>query len=116
MIMEDREFENLVRWKKAGKNRKPEKLAVTLENFMNSINIQQKKLGSVIELWDNILPVNLKKHCKLADSKGGKLKVIVDSPSHRMELNWCADELIEEINKHCPSARIKEIRTVIGKI
>lgn len=115
-MQDSHEFERLVKLKKVPKRRAGEKLGVSLGRLLNGVNRQQKKFGSVVELFEDILPIDLRKHCKLADTRNGELKIIVDSPAHRQELQWCADALIEEINKRSPRARISRIKTTIGSI
>jgi len=72
------------------------------------------KFGPVSELWNQLLPGELVRHCKLAGVSGGQLKVCVDSPVYLYELRLCGPELLRELQRHCPAARIKEIKFVIG--
>jgi len=73
-----------------------------------------KKFGPVSEMWSQLLPDELVRHCKPAGVSGGQLKVIVDSPAYLYELRLCGAELLKELQRHCPAARIKEIKLVIG--
>ena len=78
------------------------------------ISPRQSRLGSVVELWSELLPEELASHCKLIDVTAGQLKVKVDSPSYASELRWCSSQLIEELQQHCPRAGIENIKIIIG--
>jgi predicted nucleic acid-binding Zn ribbon protein len=75
---------------------------------------QYSRFGTVIELWGQMLPQELVEHCRLEDINGGCLKVRVDSPSYLYELRMCGEQLVEQLQKHCPRARIKEIKFRVG--
>lgn len=80
----------------------------------NRLSVQYNRFGAVIELWGQLLPRELAEHSRLEDVNGGCLKVLVDSPSYLYELRMCGPQLLEEVQKHCPRARITEIRFRAG--
>jgi hypothetical protein len=71
---------------------------------------QQKKYGDVLEVWEQVLPEELGKHCEIVDISGGSLSVQVDSPSHKYELHLCSTEILRELQKECPRARLTKIK------
>ena len=73
---------------------------------------RQKKYGDIIEVWEQILPDELNRHCEIVDVSGGQLKVKVDSPSHRYELHLCSSEILKELQKECPRARLTKIKLI----
>jgi len=70
----------------------------------------QGRFARVAGVWEEILPAELKKHCRIAGLKAGNLSVEVDSPSYMHELRLASEELISELSRRCPAARISEIQ------
>lgn len=73
---------------------------------------RQKKYGDVVELWQQVLPDELLRHCEIVDISGGRLTVKVDSPSYRYELHLCSSEILKELQKECPEARLTKIKLI----
>jgi len=78
--------------------------------FAGQVTPQQKKYGDVVEVWEQFLPEELSKHCEIIDISGGSLSVKVDSPSHKYELHLCTQEILKELQKECPRARLTKIK------
>ena len=114
--MDEREqLRSIVRWRTKHKPDSAARLADALSELMeNRISPRHTRFGSVVELWGGLLPAELAQHCKLADISSGQLKVQVDSPSYMHELRLCSSELLSEIQRQCPKARIEKIKFVIG--
>jgi predicted nucleic acid-binding Zn ribbon protein len=72
------------------------------------------KFESIAELWCQLLPMELRRHCKIADISGGQLKVVADSPSYANKLRWCSSQLLEELRQRCRRGRIKRIKITVG--
>jgi hypothetical protein len=84
------------------------------ELMEGQISPRQARFESIVDLWCQLLPVELRRHCKIADISGGQLKVLVDSSSYANELRWCSSQLLEELGQRCPQARIKRIKVAVG--
>lgn len=78
------------------------------------IGPQQSRFGAIAEVWSQLLPAELSQHCRIADISGGRLKVLVDSPSYLYELRLCTSELLSELQRQCPKVRIKKIKFTVG--
>ena len=78
-----------------------------------TVEPQHAKFGSLEEVWEQLLPVELSGRCELAGVSGGQLKVRVDSPTHMYELKLCSSELVSELQQQCPRAGIKNIKFVM---
>jgi hypothetical protein len=78
------------------------------------VSPRQAKYGTLIELWQQILPAELSRHCEIADLSGGQLTVKVDSPSYKYELHLCSTELLAELQQQCPRIRLTKIKFVIA--
>ena len=78
------------------------------------ISPRQARFDAVAEAWRQVLPDELCQHCKITDISGGQLKVQVDSPSYKYELQLCGPELLKELQLQCPKARLTKIRFVVA--
>ncbi|MDD5458416.1 MAG: DUF721 domain-containing protein [Phycisphaerae bacterium] len=113
---ENERLRKSVKWKRPPKPME-EKLGDTLAKiFARKIEPRQKKQKGVAEYWNDLLPQGLKEHCRAENLNAGILNVVVDSPVYANELQWCQQNLLENLQKHCPKARIIKIKTRIGKI
>ncbi|MHC4625593.1 MAG: DciA family protein [Planctomycetota bacterium] len=78
------------------------------------ITPRQAVFSDVVEAWSRMLPAELSRHCEIVDISGGLLKVRVDSPSYLYELQLCSSELLEELQQHCPKARLTAVKFVVA--
>jgi hypothetical protein len=78
------------------------------------VSPRQSRFGAVVEVWSQLIPAELCKHCEIVDISGGQMKVRVDSPSYRYELQLCSSELLKELQNQCPKARLTEIKFVFA--
>ena len=78
--------------------------------FAGQVLPQQKKYGDVIEVWEQVLPEELSKHCEIVEISNGSLSVRVSSPSHKYELRLCSPAILKELQKECPRARITKVK------
>ena len=113
----DREIQlqNIIRQRKKSKSDNVSILGAVARDIMeNRISPRQARFGSVTQLWEQLLPVELRRHCRIADISAGQLKVQVDSPSYMHELRLCSSELLEEFQHRCPRAKIRNIKFVLA--
>jgi hypothetical protein len=81
----------------------------------NQISPRRERFEPVAQLWSQLLPAELHRHCKIVDISAGQMKVLVDSPSYMYELKLCSPELLEELQRNT-STRIKKIKFAVGQI
>jgi len=74
----------------------------------------QSRFGGLAEAWGETVPGELGRHCEIVEVAGGQLNVQVDAPAYAYELQLCRMELVEELKRRCPEARIKRIKFVVG--
>lgn len=74
------------------------------------LSSQQERFAAVRRAWEELVPAELRHHCDITGFSGGELKVKVDSPSYANELRWCSPQLLSELERRCPRARVKRIR------
>ena len=112
---EEERLLNATRWRRSWKTYRAASLGKVAQQLMdNRISPQQARFSQVFEVWSRLLPAELCGHCEIVDISGGQLKVQVDSPSYVYELQLCSTELLEELQRQCPKARLTKIKFVVG--
>jgi len=110
-----RQLHNIVRPQAGQRPETTVKLGDTLRELMEKqISPRQAKFEAVSESWGQLLPVELGRHCEIADISGGRIKVLVESAAYAYELRLCSSELLGQLKSHCPQARIEKIDFVVG--
>jgi predicted nucleic acid-binding Zn ribbon protein len=84
------------------------------ELMKRRVSPQQTRFGLIAEALSQMLPVELCQHCRIAGISGGRLKVLADSPSYMYELQLLSCELLKELARQCPQAKIQEIKFAVG--
>ena len=111
----DQLLHNAVEGRRARKSDRTVRLGDAVQQFMaEQVSPRQAKFGAVAELWSQLLPAELCRHCEIVDISGGQLKVRVDSPAYKYELQLCSSELLEELQQQCPRARLTKIKFVVA--
>ncbi len=112
------EIERIQNTLKCRRTRKPYSafgLGQVAQQLMDrQISPRQAVFSEVAETWSQMLPAELGGHCEIVDISGGLLKVRVDSPSYMYELQLCSSELLEELQQHCPKARLTKVKFVVA--
>jgi len=109
------QLQNTLRYRRAKIRNRTVKLCDAAQQFMTKKVLPlQERFGAVTELWSRLLPAELHRHCEIVDVSGGHLKVRVDSPAYKYELQLCSPELLEELQQQCPRARITDIKFVVA--
>jgi predicted nucleic acid-binding Zn ribbon protein len=94
----------------------PVKIGDCLQQLMQKIvEPKTEQYQSVCALWDKIVPVNLRPHCKIIEIDAGVVKVQADSPSHLFELRLNSRQLLQQIQEKIPRLRIKSLKFVVGQ-
>lgn len=115
MMNEDQQLRSVVKRRKERRMNGAARLGdITKELMENRISPQQAKFGSIPEIWNQLLPEELRRHCNIDGISGGRLKVLVDLPAYKYELQLCSSELLSELQQQCPRAHIKKIQFVVG--
>ncbi len=115
-IMDEEErLLNATRWRRSWKSYRAANLGKVARQLLDErISPRQARFSQVAEVWSRLLPVELCGHCEIIDISGGQLKVQVDSPSYVYELQLCSSELLEELQRQCPKARLTKIKLVVA--
>jgi len=78
------------------------------------ISPRRERFSRAAEVWEQVLPAGLCRHCEIADISGGNLVVQVDSPVYMYELQLCSSELLNELQRQCPRLRVTKIKFVVA--
>jgi predicted nucleic acid-binding Zn ribbon protein len=106
---------NAVKWRKIRKPYSAAGIGQVAQQLMDErISPLQFRFSKIAELWSRLLPAELDRHCEIVDISGGQLTVQADSPSYMYELRLCSSELLEELQRQCPRARLAKIKFVVG--
>lgn len=102
-------------WREQRRIDRAVRLGETLQMVMTErIRPLQAKFGELADAWSEVVPKELCEHCKIVDARGGELKVCVDSAVYMYELQLCSSQLLKELQRQCPQARLKRIKFVVG--
>ena len=82
--------------------------------MVERISPLQARFGELADVWSDVVPQELYEHCEIVDVLSGELKVSVDSSPYMYELRLCSAELLQELQRQCPRARLKRIKFVLG--
>jgi hypothetical protein len=108
-------FSDAAKGRLAKKFDRTAKVGDLVETFVTKwVSPRQVRFGAVVEVWSQLIPDELCKHCEIVDISSGQLKVRVDSPAYKYELQLCSSELLKELQQQCPKARLTEIKFVFG--
>jgi len=84
-VMDDAQLRTIWQQRRADSRVTP--LAATLGTFMkHHLGRRVKQLSRLAVLWDEVIPEPLRRHTALESFRQGVLTVMVDSASHRFEL------------------------------
>ena len=113
MTLEERQLDDTIKRRAAKRIDKTVRLGEKAEKFVQRfVKPRQARFGKVMELWYQMLPAEMAKHCQITDLQAGVLKVAIDSPSHRHEMQVCSHALLEQLQADCPSAKITKIKFI----
>lgn len=106
---------NATRWRRSWKSYSAANLGQVAQQLLDErISPLQARFIEVAEFWSRLLPVELDGHCEIIDISGSQLTVKADSPSYVYELQLCSPELLKELQRQCPKARLAKIKFVVG--
>ena len=114
MMNEDEQLRSTVKNRKARYTKGSVRLGdVARELMKDQISPRQARFGSIPDVWSRLLPEELRRHCKIDGISAGRLKVLVDLPAYKYELQLCSFHLLSELQQQCPRANIKKIQFVV---
>lgn len=91
----------------------PSKVADLVGGFVQQLAPVHARCDSVAAALEGLLPPNMREHCRFEGVSAGNVKLLVDGASYRYELQLCKSDLLMELQRLCPSARVSRIQIVM---
>ena len=73
---------------------------------------RHRRQVQVVDLWKEILPAELAKHCRPVSLLGGVLKIEAEAGVYMFEIQSARQALLEQLQRECPGAGIDSIKLV----
>ncbi len=86
-----------------------------LAGFVETLGPVHDRYDSVAEAWEQLLPRNLRSHCRLSGLTNGCLRMVADGSSYLFELQLCRPELLRELQRACPGAKVRRIEVAMAR-
>jgi hypothetical protein len=83
--------------------------------FVQALRPVHERYDSLAEVWDDLLPDNLRSHCRVGGLADGSLKVLADGSSYLYELQLCRGVLLRELQRLCPAAKVRRIDVAMSR-
>ncbi len=88
----------------------PSQIGDMVETFVGRLEPIHTRCDSVAEALESLLPPTIKPHCRLGGVSAGAVTLIVSGASYMYELQLCKAELLLELQRLCPTARLRRIQ------
>ena len=92
-----------------------QKMGELLCGFVDRLAPVHAQYDSLAQVWENLLPGALRDHCRIGSLGNGCLKILADGSSYMFELQLCKAVLLRELQRLCPSAKIRRIDVVLAR-
>ena len=113
--MEDDELLNsVVKWQVAKEPYRAQSVGAIFDKYIEKGLLRHRRQSRLIDLWEELLPPGLAGHCKLVSLLRGVLKIEVESGPYMFEMQNICQELLENIQRNCPAARVDSIKLIAG--
>ncbi len=91
------------------------KMSDLVSGFVDRMAPVHSQYDSLAEVWETLLPGNLQSHCRIGGLGNGCLKILADGSSYMFELQLCKAVLLRELQRLCPSAKIRRIDVAMAR-
>jgi predicted nucleic acid-binding Zn ribbon protein len=112
--MDDRQLQTVWHQRQArpGVSALGEPLALLMKHTLGK---KVRQLGALAAIWDEVIPESIAAHTALEGFQRGVLTVLVDSASHRFQLQTLLEGGLRQAIQERFSAGIRKIRLVPGQ-
>lgn len=91
------------------------KIGDLVASFVQALEPVHDRYDSVALAWDDLLPENLRTHCRVAGLSDGCLKIAAEGSSYLYELQLCRPVLLRELQRLCPAAKVRRIEVAMAR-
>ena len=92
----------------------PSQIGDMVEAFVERLEPIHTRCDSVAEVLESLLPPSIRPHSRLGGISAGTVTLIVSGASYMYELQLCKAELLLELQRLCPTARLRRIQIVMA--
>ena len=92
------------------------RIGEAVSGFMASLGPVPCRYDAVATVLREVLPENLRAHCRVAGFSNGCLKLVADGSSYVYELQLCKAALLRELERLCPAARVGRIDVGMARL
>jgi len=92
----------------------PCKMGELVGNFVQRVAPVHARCDSVGAALEGLLPPTMREHCRFGGVSSGSVKLLVDGAAYMYELQLCKSELLNELQRMCPSAGVRRIQVAIA--
>jgi len=85
-----------------------------MEPRNTGISQRYEAASRLSEVWSQLLPPEMVRHCRVVDLSAGQLTVEADSPSYMYELRISSHQLVEHLRRECPEAKLRAIKITLA--
>jgi hypothetical protein len=85
-----------------------------MEPRRTGITQRYEAAGRLSEVWAQLLPEEMSRRCRIVDLAAGLLTVSVDSPSYMYELRISSNQLVEQLQRECPEAKLRAMKIMLA--
>ena len=86
------------------------RLGAEADGYLSRRQGALKRNAPVVDLWQEILPLELQSHCSLSGISENTVHLEVEPGPYLYELGLMKEELVAHIQRHCPGAGIRNIK------
>jgi len=91
------------------------KIGQLVADFVGTLGPLHDRYDSVADAWEQLLPGNLRSHCRLSGLNNGCLKLVADGSSYLYELQLCKPILLSELQRVCPAGKVRRIEVAMAR-
>lgn len=91
-----------------------EAIAKVMEPQRTGITQRYEAASRIGEVWEQLLPEEMARRCRIVNLAAGLLTVQVDSPSYMYELRISSHQLVEHLQRECPEAKLRAMKIVLA--
>jgi predicted nucleic acid-binding Zn ribbon protein len=111
--MDDEELLNsIVRGRIVYQKRQAQSVGAIFDKYVKNGLRRHRRQGRVVALWEEMLPHELLKHCRLVSLLRGVLKVEVEAGPYMFEMQSIRQVMLEKLQQNCPGAGVDNIKLV----
>ncbi|MBN2456741.1 MAG: DUF721 domain-containing protein [Sedimentisphaerales bacterium] len=93
----------------------PQQLGDAIAKLMaGDLQSKCEKFEVVAESWDELVPPEVRGHCRIAGISSGQVRIAVDSPAYLYQMRLVSSELLPMLQQLCPMARFRKIDCFVG--